>query len=527
MSESQTGGLKTKIWWALQKFGSLRMKDPIDLHAGSKKKREFVCECGKTSIVEVNLVTSGNTRSCGRCNEMPAEWWDGRKFGKLRLKHPKNLRTGSGRKEVFVCDCGKEKSIRIGDVVSGNVTSCNKCNEMPAEWWDGRKFGKLRLKHPKVLHLRSCRREVFVCNCGTEGPHVVGDVTNGKAQSCGSCAKTVSRWFLENRDAIRVLQAPVDPVRFPSGGLVPLETIKKSVQPFRALCPLCGKEFKPNLNRIKAGFSLTCGCSVNMISRPSIEIFEFIQSIGFEAELEYKLCGYKYDVYVPRSKVLIEFNGTRFHSGDGQKRRDLKKKALAEVYGFVFMSIEERSWRKNKSRVKEEISSVIRSRKRQSDGVRTKNEVLSAVREIDHILSLNGLAEEVKDCLNGRRESLIREMKQAFEDVISAAISSHHVMCEVKNMGPNEAFGNNPFVYYGLGLAGEAGELTGALLRAIRNGGSDADMKAAVESELADCLIYAVILAYSTGIDLVKLVNEKAKIVESRARAGYYGGPIR
>lgn len=156
---------------------------------------------------------------------------------------------------------------------------------------------------------------------------------------------------------------------------------------------------------------------------------------------------------------------------------------------------------------------------------KTRNEILAKVEEIDSILSFV-ISSDLREMLGARRSALIQELSSAYEDVISSAISSHHVMCEVKNMKPDEAFGNDPFIYYGLGLAGEVGELTGALLRAMRNGGSYEDMKMAAESELADCMIYAIILAYSTGIDLTRLVNEKARIVELRARSGYYGSRL-
>jgi NTP pyrophosphatase (non-canonical NTP hydrolase) len=157
--------------------------------------------------------------------------------------------------------------------------------------------------------------------------------------------------------------------------------------------------------------------------------------------------------------------------------------------------------------------------------VKTRSEILAKIEEIDNILSYV-ISDDMREMLVARRDILTQDLLSAYEDVITAAISSHHVMCEVKNMRPDEAFGNDPFIYYGLGLAGEVGELTGALLRAMRNGGSYEDMKMAAESELADCMIYAIILAYSTGIDLTRLVNEKARIVELRARSGYYGSRL-
>lgn len=168
----------------------------------------------------------------------------------------------------------------------------------------------------------------------------------------------------------------------------------------------------------------------------------------------------------------------------------------------------------------------LTSRKKIGSNHKCKSEIQAKIEELNELIA-SGLPEDISSRLNRRINDLTQEMKTANEDIMSAAISSHHVMCAVKNMKPNEAFGNDPFIYYALGLVGEAGELTGALLRAIRNGDTPEGKKVAVESELADCIIYAVILAYTTGIDLVKIVNDKARIVESRARAGYYGPPLR
>ena len=196
--------IKPKEWWELQKFGKLRMRDPISISFSSKKKVEFICECGKSTYTNIQCVTSGNTSSCGKCNEMSAEWWESQKFGKLRLKTYKTLYTGSKRKEIFVCDCGKTKLIQICDVVIGKVTSCNKCNEMPAEWWEKKQFGRLRLKNPKVLHIKSSKKEIFVCNCGNEKLQSVRDITVGKIKSCGMCSQKVFEWFLKNKETISI-----------------------------------------------------------------------------------------------------------------------------------------------------------------------------------------------------------------------------------------------------------------------------------------------------------------------------------
>jgi len=283
-----------------------------------------------------------------------SEWWAIQKFGKLRLKNLCDLETDTSNYVEWVCECGKGVYRNTNEVVSGKIKDCGKCDLMPPEWWEKKRFGKLRCENPTTLSIRSEIGITWLCFCGEKTFAVVKDVFTGTVKSCGLC--------------------------------------------------------------------------------------DLDQSNN-----SYSLC---------------------------------------------------------------------------------KSEIVAKIQELELLLGIE-LPENVQEFVNSRISSLKNELNTADEDIMSAAISSHHVMCEAKNMGYNEAFGNDPFIYYALGLVGEAGELTGALLRAIRNKNNDTGKRAAVESELADCIIYAVILAYTTGIDLVRIVNEKARIVEARARAGYYGPPIK
>lgn len=453
-------------------------------------------------------------------------WWTIKKFGKLRIKDPSDLNPKSKKKHVFLCECGKSKPVAVYDVTSGKTVSCGRCNEMSSEWWSKQKFGRLILKSPRTLNKNSKKKTAWICVCGNESFQSIYSVTNGKARSCGRCTVSINSWYEKNRDSLNLLKAPIFPDNMPSGGPKILEKVTRLSKPFKALCPHCETEYYPRFSSIKHGKSLTCGCSAGLISGPNIEIQKHIESQGFNAELEFKLAGYKYDICVKNCKTLIEFQGTRYHNSHEAKQRDKKKKNLAEVYGYALLQIEESVWRNNKKQENERIINTLLSRKNIGYDHLCKNEILAQIEELSKFRQLD-LPQPLSDYVELRHDQLIRNIKTANEDIMSAAISSHHVMCSIKNMDPGDAFGNDPFVYYGLGLVGEAGELTGALLRVIRNGGSHEDKRMAVEEELADCMIYAIVLAYATGIDIVKKVNEKAKVVIDRAKSGYYGGPLK
>jgi NTP pyrophosphatase (non-canonical NTP hydrolase)/very-short-patch-repair endonuclease len=516
-------GVKSKEWWGLQKFGKLRILSPIKLNTGCHRKLAFVCECGKHKSIIVRSVTSGKTTSCGQCHIMPSEWWNTKKFGKLRLKNPISISINSKKKHTFICDCGKEKNMCIYDVTNGKTITCGACNEMNAEWWSTQKFGSWKLESPTVLNKQTNNKAFFICDCGNRKEVSVHSVTSGSSKSCGECTKTIRNWYTKNRSQIRTLMAPLEPSEFPSGGPIPLERIVLNSKKFRSACPICKNEYMPSLSRLKSGHGLTCGCSTYQTSTPCYEIQEFLIKNGYSVFLEHKLCGYKYDIFIKESKILIEFNGHLYHKNIKTKQRDTKKKFLAEVYGFKLIIIDDRDWFKNKNSILQQLLQELSLRKQINYTYNTKAEIIAKLDEINSIISIINLPHNVMTILMNRRNNLLQELKYSYEDIMSASINSHHVICKEKNMAPDAAYGNDPFVYYALGLVGEAGELAGALLRAIRSSDSTESKKAAVESELADCIIYSVILAYTTGVDLIKIVNEKAKIVESRARAGYYG----
>jgi hypothetical protein len=115
-----------------QKFGRLTVvrfshKDP----KFGRSMWECLCECGNTTIVAIQGLSAGSTRSCGcltneaRIRKCKARFQDqtGKKFGRLTaIQH-----LGSRNKKVwylFRCECGTEKEISINHVKSGRTVSC-------------------------------------------------------------------------------------------------------------------------------------------------------------------------------------------------------------------------------------------------------------------------------------------------------------------------------------------------------------------------------------------------------------------
>lgn len=163
----------------------------------------------------------------------------------------------------------------------------------------------------------------------------------------------------------------------------------------------------------------------------------------------------------------------------------------------------------------------------------TKSEIRARMDELEQIREAispwqdgPGLV-EVEKAFEKREKRLKAALEVAQEDLFKSVIQSHKVLCAVKRMEENAAFGQDPAMYYTMGVCGEAGEMANKIVKALRNGNDPEAAKRAVMSELPDVFIYGAVLAYVLGIDLTRLVNDKVQVVMDRAREGYYGDPLK
>jgi len=359
--ESTSCGLCNQISameMAIKKFGKLRIKIPQDILPGSNKKIEWICDCGREKLINTRSIISGRSTSCGSCNQITAKEITSRKFGKLQIKESKDIFPGSAKKVWWVCDCGQEKLIKINHVISGKTTSCGSCNQVTAEEIASRKFGKLRIKIPQNITIGSNKKIWWICDCGQEKFVQINCVISGHTTSCGNCGELVKDWYIRNREQIRSLKCPIDPKNFIPGGMIPLETIKNVSNPFKAICLACKGIYYPRLFNIKRGISLTCGCCEFRISMPVIQINEYIRSLGFEIQNEYKVNKLAYDIFVPSKNLLIEFQGSKWHSMRGMKERDIRKKQNAIQNGYKFIEILEYDWKTKRDEIKNKLFPV-------------------------------------------------------------------------------------------------------------------------------------------------------------------------
>ena len=332
-----------------RKFGKLRLKDPCEVSPGSGKRLTWVCDCGREKSILVHGVMRDGTASCGRCNELSAEEVS-KGFHGLRMKVPEAVSPASHRKAAWLCPCGRETSAQVRYVVSGAIKSCGRCNTVGKDDMAVRKFGRLRMKVPADVLSGSNKKVTWSCDCGAEADIVAFFVLNGRTKSCGNCGMQVRRMYGRDRALLQALRTPILPSQLPDWCPRALEAVTHTSRPFRAECRICGSEYRPKWSGVRAGVSLSCGCTSSRVSRGQQEVYEFLSG-HVPCELEKKVGRLKYDVFVPSKGIVVEFNGTRWHSGKASRARDLRKYGNALAHGLGQVTVFEDEWLKGRPKV--------------------------------------------------------------------------------------------------------------------------------------------------------------------------------
>jgi hypothetical protein len=170
------------------KYGKLWMLYPQDATSGSHKKYDWVCDCGNITTIQVCSVISGNTTSCGKCNFLSSDHFDKTKYGKLWMLEPKDIYGKTRQKAEWVCDCGNTTTATLLDVTTGHTISCGKCSTLSIEHFQNTKYGKLKMLNPINITKGSSKKVEWLCDCGNITKVAVHTVTSGMTASCNKCS---------------------------------------------------------------------------------------------------------------------------------------------------------------------------------------------------------------------------------------------------------------------------------------------------------------------------------------------------
>ena len=167
-----------------QRFGKLVVVEYI----GNSSWR-CQCDCGNEHIVKTSYLTTGDTKSCGKCSR--AIDMTGKRFGKLTVvRRAKDRQTKRGDGIVMwecLCDCGNTIVTTRQELIKGHKNDCG-CSR---DYHDivGKRFGRLVVKRiiPGKVFSSNIHAECQ-CDCGKITHPTAVSLIKGEIKSCGCLA---------------------------------------------------------------------------------------------------------------------------------------------------------------------------------------------------------------------------------------------------------------------------------------------------------------------------------------------------
>jgi len=177
-----------------EQFNYLTLLSDKPKIVNGRKKFKFHCICGNECFKSLFEVTSGHTKSCGKCgiaqkNKKGRGFKDisGKKFNNLTAIKPVGQDKHKRAIWLFQCDCWNTIEASANNVKSGTTKSCGckKHRTAPnALNLVGEKFGRLEVvskyKIDNGIVFWECK-----CKCGNTIIKNTGSLRSGKTKSCG------------------------------------------------------------------------------------------------------------------------------------------------------------------------------------------------------------------------------------------------------------------------------------------------------------------------------------------------------
>jgi hypothetical protein len=336
----------------------LNFDDLLGFTIGANKQIPFVCGCGKIFEYSVGKITSGHTKTCGKCNLVNPK--------KISYNNQilydgilNEISSTSYKKDDFICGCGNKFKAPYSSVFNGKQKSCGKCKVLSYPSYIGKTFGKLKILEfigTKARISNQKKTDNFFkceCSCGNIKEITTASIFRNRSfesLSCGKCSNKAKEIRIANpipdlndyEGLENWFETQFIKPKFP----ITEKTINKHKLEFN--CKFCGEDFDTSLYDIKRGKILSCGCLSNRISQMNTEVGLFIKELGFEIEYEHYLGNHLHsDIFVKNKNLVIEMNGIYYHR-ESTKHSELKKFNKAKELGCDFLMFYEDEWRDKK-----------------------------------------------------------------------------------------------------------------------------------------------------------------------------------
>ena len=190
----------------------------------------------------------------------------------------------------------------------------------------------------------SSKKYKFVYSCGHVRYQRMCDKIRLKSQDCPICRynrggvgksiqseypDTYGEMFDEETNGISASEVPVS-----------------SGERYAWICPICNRKFYGRVADVTAGHRKCRYCRDKTMEPEKILDYYCIQ-LDPDSVMGYVLDGYEYDEFLPRYRLLVEFDGYPWHNRKAAMANDAKKDGIALSHGYRIIRIRDVRLNKN------------------------------------------------------------------------------------------------------------------------------------------------------------------------------------
>lgn len=315
-----------------QRFGEWEVIGDVEDY-----KVPCICSCGKSRSINIYMLKSGESTSCGHTmNKDRIIDISGKQFGDLTpIKYIAN-----GVWECR-CICGNIVKKQISHLMDGRARSCGH-NNIKLIDLSGERFGRLTVLEYVGHKTWKCK-----CDCGNVKNILGVNLRNGSTISCGCAQNSFTRDELVEKILEYKDKNEVNPTIYELAKYLNMEysTMRYHIQ-------------KYDLNHSQY-------MDMSYTSVGEKEVFQYINGIyngDIKRSVKNIINPYELDIYMPELGIAIEFNGNYWHSSIiKDKEYHLNKTKLCGKKHIRLVHIFEYEWNDSNKRnkIKQFLYSLI------------------------------------------------------------------------------------------------------------------------------------------------------------------------
>ena len=202
-------------------------------------------------------------------------------------------------------------------------------------------FDKNWPKTPADYAKASDKRIWFKYDCGHSCLQRIADKTGKNSMGCPTCLNRgiIGRSLLEEHPYYAEM------FMVEKNGVTPNDVSKMNGKSFWWKCQRCGNEFKGKVSDVVQGHRVCSECSNTRRSFPEYCLGYYLLQIDKDREINKNIEGYKFDLFLPKYNLVIEYDGYPWHNSKMSRKNDATKDRICKEKGHTLLRIRDARFR--------------------------------------------------------------------------------------------------------------------------------------------------------------------------------------